>query len=461
MSFSVFHSKSPQPGFTIVTVLILVVMCSIVAINSLKDNIIQERLSGNFQKKINARLISEKGIFDTFTLLNNKLKEEPGLTLEQLINETSDNGSITGHAGGIENLNYDVSLSAATNELQLSSNGQRFEGLSTLKANYTFIPATTPVPEEPSGYGLDGVVACEAMNIATSVTFDSYDSSIGSYDSQTAGEDILVGTNTNGADSGAGRVEIDSGTNVMGDLKSASDIVGSASVSGTTQTNYTSENPCDSLQAVDPLNDFINDHSGGLSDVNLNSSGDHFTLDNVSGKVESAELFGETKQIYMYDNITIKDGQLKVAPGVEAIVFVQGNLKMEGSGKIVIPDTSSLTLLMQGEFYMDSDAQVNTPDYGLSPTGNPVFMIYSGYGGTGVTFKQKSDVYAVIYAPESVVTIESEGDVLGAIVAKEVLYKGSGDFHYDVALAADGGSNTSTEEGEATESKLVFNGWKF
>ncbi|OUS27733.1 hypothetical protein A9Q98_08995 [Thalassotalea sp. 42_200_T64] len=456
MSLSVFHSKSPQQGFTIVTVLILVVMCSIVAINSLKDNIIQERLSGNFQKKINARLISEKGIFDTFTLLNNKLKADPDLTLEQLINGISDNGSITGHAASIENLNYDVSISAATDELQLSSNGQRFEGLSTLKANYTFIAATAA---EPAGPGFDGVVACETMNIASSITFDSYDSSIGSYDSQTAGEDILVGTNTNGADASKGRVEIDSGANVMGDLKSANDIVGNASVSGTTQTNYVSATSCDSLQAVDPLQAFMNDHGGGLSDLDLTSSGDSFHLDNVAGNIETAELFAESKQIYMYDNITIKDGELKVAPGVDAIVYVKGNLKMEGTAKITIPDNSSLTLLMQGEFYMDSDAQVSTPDYGLSPEGNPVFMIYSAYGGTGVTFKQKSDVYAVIYAPESVVTIESEGSIMGAIVAKEVLYKGSGNFHYDVALAAGGGSNNSTEE--ATESKLVFNGWKF
>ena len=40
-------------------------MTSIIVLSSLRDNFIQERLTGNYQKKMNARLVSEKGIFDT------------------------------------------------------------------------------------------------------------------------------------------------------------------------------------------------------------------------------------------------------------------------------------------------------------------------------------------------------------------------------------------------------------
>ena len=50
-----------QHGFTLITVLILTSMASIVVLNSLRENIVQERMSGNFQKKMNSRLLAEKG----------------------------------------------------------------------------------------------------------------------------------------------------------------------------------------------------------------------------------------------------------------------------------------------------------------------------------------------------------------------------------------------------------------
>ncbi len=37
-----------QHGFTLITVLILTSMASIVVLNSLRENIVQERMSGNF-----------------------------------------------------------------------------------------------------------------------------------------------------------------------------------------------------------------------------------------------------------------------------------------------------------------------------------------------------------------------------------------------------------------------------
>ena len=53
-----------QRGFTLITVLILTSMASIVVLNSLRENLVQERLTGNFQKKINSRLLAEKGVFE-------------------------------------------------------------------------------------------------------------------------------------------------------------------------------------------------------------------------------------------------------------------------------------------------------------------------------------------------------------------------------------------------------------
>ncbi len=45
-------ARHKQQGFTLVTILILSSLSSILVLNSLKDNVNQERLSSNFQKNL-------------------------------------------------------------------------------------------------------------------------------------------------------------------------------------------------------------------------------------------------------------------------------------------------------------------------------------------------------------------------------------------------------------------------
>ena len=74
-----------QHGFTLITVLILTSMASLVVLSSLRENIVQERLSGNFQKKLNSRLLAEKGVFEQAKLLQQTLNREGVLAVDDLI----------------------------------------------------------------------------------------------------------------------------------------------------------------------------------------------------------------------------------------------------------------------------------------------------------------------------------------------------------------------------------------
>lgn len=62
-----------QKGVVLLSVMILTTMTSIIVLNSLRDNVIQERLTGNYQKKMNARLVSEKGILKPINYYKIKL----------------------------------------------------------------------------------------------------------------------------------------------------------------------------------------------------------------------------------------------------------------------------------------------------------------------------------------------------------------------------------------------------
>ncbi len=83
-----------QQGFTLVKVMLLGGMASVVVFASLKEGVVQERLSGNFQKDINARLVAEQGIREYRQKLDAALSGNPQ-DVNALINGISKTGSGT------------------------------------------------------------------------------------------------------------------------------------------------------------------------------------------------------------------------------------------------------------------------------------------------------------------------------------------------------------------------------
>ena len=165
-----------QKGFTLITVLILTSMASIVVLSSLRENIVQERLSGNFQKKLNSRLMAEKGVFEQAKLLQQTLNEEGVLAVEDLISKTS-NASGSGVIADDAIFNASLSQNAA-GELEIASLGQRFDGdaQSNLVARFAVQGA------KGSSIFTNAMVGCKGVNLSGSGSIDSYDSSKGTYE---------------------------------------------------------------------------------------------------------------------------------------------------------------------------------------------------------------------------------------------------------------------------------------
>lgn len=135
-----------QHGFTLITVLILTSMASIVVLNSLRENIVQERMSGNFQKKMNSRLLAEKGVFEEAKLLQQALLNDQTLDIDGLIAATG-NATGTGLIGSDATYNASISKNAA-GELEIASIGERYEGnaQSSLVARFGFTPGNSLTP---------------------------------------------------------------------------------------------------------------------------------------------------------------------------------------------------------------------------------------------------------------------------------------------------------------------------
>jgi cytoskeletal protein CcmA (bactofilin family) len=217
-----------QRGFTLVVVLILSGLASILVLSSMKDNVNQERLSGNFQKKLNARLTSEQGIFDAIAETKDYLANNPAASVNDLVTNIGDLSKSQGADLTLKGVKYKVQLSADNDELVLSSTGNRFEGESSLKVRLKIVPGGGS-----SGF-TDAIVGCDKVTLGGSGKIDSFDSSEGPYNKNSAGAEGGVSTiNKNGAD-----VILGGGSPIYGDINSTGKInTGTSKVDGNLHAN--------------------------------------------------------------------------------------------------------------------------------------------------------------------------------------------------------------------------------
>ncbi|MBU2892689.1 hypothetical protein KO495_05060 [Colwellia sp. D2M02] len=216
--------KAKQGGFTLITVLILSSLASILVLSSLRDNVNQERLSGNYQKKLNARLVSEQGVFDYIAAAQAYIANNPSSTLAELTAALAAQESGTGTLAGTQ---YSVTPTVDGGELILASDGNRFEGLNRLTARIAITPGGASSPFA------DAVVGCDGVGLGGGGKIDSFDSSDPTF---SGGAD--VSTINPGAD-----VDVSSGSSgnailVDGDINSTGDInLGTSVVSGNLHAN--------------------------------------------------------------------------------------------------------------------------------------------------------------------------------------------------------------------------------
>lgn len=108
-------------------------------------------------------------------------------------------------------------------------------------------------------------------------------------------------------------------------------------------------------------------------------------------------------------------------------------LAISGQATINIPAGSSLTLYTAGDIQIGGGGVAND-------TARPsAFQIWStvrdpSLRSQNIDVSGGASLSAVIYAPPAAVTINGNGDVFGAIVARTVVFNGTAAFHYDESL---------------------------
>ncbi len=159
-----------QRGYVLVTVLILAMVASMVAFVSIRENQLQERMSGNQQKMINARLAAEKGIAAALDYVKAQLAN--GTDIATIAN----NGGIAALRGNPDVYRLsNVVYSSTDKRLTLLSTGHDVgnDATAQLKARFELTASGSALAK--------GVIGCEDLQVNGGGFIDSYDSSKGGY----------------------------------------------------------------------------------------------------------------------------------------------------------------------------------------------------------------------------------------------------------------------------------------
>lgn len=167
-------------------------------------------------------------------------------------------------------------------------------------------------------------------------------------------------------------------------------------------------------------------------------------------------------------NLSLSGKQTLTILGDVTLVLTGGSgtraLDVSGQASIVIPNGSSLTLYVEGDALIAGNGLANSNTrpgtcliYGTSTSSTAQRIQVVGNG----TLK------TALYAPNADITLNGNGDIMGAAVGYTITLTGNADFHYDESLAnLDSGMPFGVEEwrelttGTQRAAQMVnFNGW--
>jgi len=206
---------SKNKGFVAISVLLITTVSTILAVSAIQENRLQERISGNQIKEVNARSKAEQGIFDSYEYI--QTQQANGFSAASISALLSSQSVSDKYA-------LSADFNATENSILITSEGQYQGAKAYLRAEVVVVDEVTVVNE---GTGSSGVIACDSISLTAGGVIDSFDSSQGIYSNSTATSNANVMSIN-------GDMNISGGVNLKGDLTVNGNITqsGSATLGG-------------------------------------------------------------------------------------------------------------------------------------------------------------------------------------------------------------------------------------
>ena len=263
----------------------------------------------------------------------------------------------------------------------------------------------------------------DTLSIDSNQLIDSYDSSLGTYASQAV--NTLSGVdyaNTNGDLGSNDSIRISSNTLVMGDAtpgpSGSVSLDSGVHVEGST-LSATSERTMEPLTRPDVA-------GGG----NMTISG---TTSIGPGTIG-------------YGSLKLGSSSTLVVTG-PAEIAVLGKMEVGEDATLEIDATDGpVTFYVNGTFKYNEDAHISTS------SGSPADVVFAFDSGNPIRFPAGIDFFGAIYAPNAPISIDSNSEFWGAIVAESITMSSGTKFHFDEYLL----TRTMQSEGDANEVSVLY-----
>jgi hypothetical protein len=129
-----------------------------------------------------------------------------------------------------------------------------------------------------------------------------------------------------------------------------------------------------------------------------------------------------------YESIELGNREVVTISG-DITLYVAGDIILGNRAELGVENDASLVLYLAGDIEGKNSSAIN------NETQDPKRLkIYGLDTCRDIEFKNGTDFYGAIYAPNADVTVHNSGDLYGAVTAKSFKQKNSGNFDYDASL---------------------------
>ncbi len=383
--------QSKRYGFAIVLVLCVIVLLLVTGVGVLSLGAHRRMLGVRTSSEIAARSAADAGLTKALLEMNQQLEAKtwndsslPSATDEPLPNCDSTfsyNAAKTTTADG--NDLYTI---------QCTGNSSRFQ-------------RTVNATLELKGIFEYAIYVAESLTLKQGTTISAYNKKAGD-------PPLQIGTNS----TSSGAITAKTGVTIDGDIVigvggDTNVVIDNKAEAAITGKSYPSliKNKTPAIKVPKYLLDMAS--SGALTGSSTISTSVKYDSINLKGvvdpnKTDIITIDAKNVEIYVLGDLILGNGdELQILPGASLTIYLGGNLFIDNSGTI-----SNLTM---------NAKQLKV--YGLDTC-------------TNIDFKNSSDFYGAIYAPNADIRLHNGVQVYGAMVGKSFLQDVSGNFHYDMSL---------------------------
>ena len=281
------------------------------------------------------------------------------------------------------------------------------------------------------------MVAKGAITFSGNATVDSYDSSVGVYNSSTNRTDQAIIASTSTA---LDPIDVSSNATIYGFAATA----GADPVVSAAGRIYGATSPANPL--VDPTR-VRKDFSANLPDATA-PTGSAISLGAISNTTTLPRV-GDTatngRYLYTADSLNVAGTKIISINGpvdliVTGAVSLSGNASLSISG--IVANNASLGLYVAGNISLGGNGLVTGTNKPASAT---IYGTATSASAQTITIAGNGEFVGAIYAPNATLALTGNGASSGAAIAKSITLGGNGKFHYDTQLAATG---TVTSSGD-------------